>query len=485
MNSKCSSLASVLLFIALLAACSGGPQTLRLPDGAEYRGQLRDGLFHDQGEITWSNGDHYRGEFAAGRLHGRGVLTLANGDRLSGVFVEGVLQGFGEYRHADGRVYRGEFKNGEYHGLGEEVDADGQRRQGLFLDGLQSGLGVYQGKNDEAYIGEFADGQFHGFGHYSSTEGRYTGEFSHGYFHGEGTFLYADGREESGRWQWGRFTGSEADRRRQLNTAMDAERAFQRQPEQLQRQARALPAGDPDTVEFYLLTAALDGEQKVFGREIATVKAVMDQRFDTAPRTLSLSNHPETFAELPMASLSGMEKALSLLAEKMNPQQDILFVYLTSHGSEDHQLSVQAPGMDLHDFPAPYLGELIHALPVKWKVIVISSCFSGGFIPHLEAPGHLVITAARHDRTSFGCSDDADMTYFGRAFFSEALPGAESFQGAFGHARELVADWEDEDDYTHSEPQISVGEEVEVYLREWFAGGRGKAINEERLTENQ
>ncbi len=466
-----SPLIPLILLLALLVACSSGTGTLRLPDGAQYHGQLRNGLLHDQGEIIWPNGDRYRGEFAEGRIQGKGEFIFANGDRLSGHFINGVLQGSGEYRGFDGSSYRGEFKDGEFHGLGEETLASGERRQGLFVEGLLTGMGVYEGEGEEAYVGEFAEGQFHGFGHYSSEEGRYTGEFSYGYFHGEGTYLYTDGREETGRWQWGEFTGSEADRRQRLHTAMETERAFQRQTVQLDRQARSLAAGDPDKVEIYLLSVALDGEQKVFAREIATVNSVMDQRFTTAPRTLSLSNHPETYADLPMASLTAVEKALGILAEKMNPQQDILFVYLTTHGSEDHQLSLQAPGMDLHDLPASYLGELIQAMPVKWKVIVVSSCYSGGFIPHLEAPEHLVITAARHDRTSFGCSDDAEMTYFGRALFSEAMPNAESFEAAFEQARKLVSKWEEEDDYTHSEPQMRMGQAIEDYLRDWFARG--------------
>src|SRR5690606_6039359 len=131
-------------------------------------------------------------------------------------------------------------------------------------------------------------------------------------------------------------------------------------------------------------------------------------------------------------------------------------------------LSVQLPGVGLHDLPAEHLGELIKDSPIKWKVILVSSCYSGGFIPHLQSPTHLLITAARPDRTSFGCSDDADMTYFGRAFFSEGLPVAENFQAAFEHAKQRVAEWEDEDDYPHSEPQMVVGEEIDAYLREWF-----------------
>jgi len=468
MNHYYSLLPLSVMLLLLLTACSNSSDFRRLPDGSEYRGELRDGLLHDRGEISWPNGDHYQGEFFAGKVQGKGVLTRANGDRLSGHFVDGVLQGFGEHENADGDIYRGEFKDGEYHGLGEEVMSYGMRRQGLFLYGLPSGMGVYQWDDGEAYIGNFTGGYFHGFGHYRGEEGHYTGDFTYGYFHGEGHYVYADGREEKGYWQRGHFVGEEPNEREQLEVALKVERAFLQQDLLLEEQLNQLSEGDPDKVELYLLTMALDGEQSVFAREITTINQVMDQRFATKTRRLSLSNHPDTLSQWPMASLTSVPKAMQAIAKKMDKQQDILFVYLTTHGSEDHQLSVQAPGMDLHDLPADYLGELVHALPVKWKVIVVSSCFSGGFIPHLEAPEHLVITAARHDRTSFGCSDDSDMTYFGRAFFSEALPQAESFQAAFAAALEQVTAWETEDDYTHSEPQMRVGEEINQYLQQWL-----------------
>src|SRR5690606_23895545 len=111
-------------------------------------------------------------------------------------------------------------------------------------------------------------------------------------------------------------------------------------------------------------------------------------------------------------------------------EQDILFVYLTSHGSREHEFSLELEGLELPDLSAERLGEILRQVPATKKVIMVSACYSGGFIPHLEGPDTLVLTAARHDRRSFGCSDDSDMTYFGRAYFVDALPKASSFEGA-------------------------------------------------------
>ena len=52
---------------------------------------------------------------------------------------------------------------------------------------------------------------------------------------------------------------------------------------------------------------------------------------------------------------------------------------------------------------------------------LISACYSGVFVDPVGAPNRIILTAAREDRTSFGCSDDADFTHFGGAFLRDAL----------------------------------------------------------------
>ena len=114
---------------------------------------------------------------------------------------------------------------------------------------------------------------------------------------------------------------------------------------------------------------------------------------------------------------------------------------------------------------------MLSTLPIKWRIIVISACYSGGFIPHLENDHTLIMTAASSKRTSFGCSDTSEMTYFGKAFFKEALPKAASFEEAFETAKKLVYEWETAEfksDENHSDPQISVGTEISAYLKVWW-----------------
>jgi hypothetical protein len=76
----------------------------------------------------------------------------------------------------------------------------------------------------------------------------------------------------------------------------------------------------------------------------------------------------------------------------------------------------------------------------------------------------IVITAAAADRTSFGCSNDRDLTYFGEAFYRDALPGAGSLREAFENAKAAIAARERLEHVTPSNPQAYFGKGMEAKL---------------------
>jgi hypothetical protein len=97
--------------------------------------------------------------------------------------------------------------------------------------------------------------------------------------------------------------------------------------------------------------------------------------------------------------------------------------------------------------------------------VVVSSCYSGGFVEPLASPRNLIITASAADRKSFGCSNDAELTDFGRAYFDEALRSANSFEAAFAAAEEAIARREVEKKRTPSQPRLHVGPAISEHLR--------------------
>jgi hypothetical protein len=88
------------------------------------------------------------------------------------------------------------------------------------------------------------------------------------------------------------------------------------------------------------------------------------------------------------------------------------------------------------------------------KVVVISACYSGGFIPAIKDDKTMVIAASREDRVSFGCSEEADFTYFGEALFGKALVETDDLMQAFNDAKTIVAQREIEENFEASEQQI-------------------------------
>jgi hypothetical protein len=146
----------------------------------------------------------------------------------------------------------------------------------------------------------------------------------------------------------------------------------------------------------------------------------------------------------------------------MDAESDVLFLILTSHGSRAG-LAVKA-GRLRQTLTPSHLAGMLARTGVRHKVVVISACYSGVFIPRLAGPDVLVITAADANHPSFGCRDKAKWTYFGDAFFNVALRQAKNLKAAFDVARALVLKRELRERFEPSNPQMAGGENVRPLL---------------------
>jgi len=485
-----------------------GKGRMRFGNGNTYEGEFRDGLMSGRGRFQDQNGDLYEGEFKQdyywgegefrahdgrvyrggfmrGEFHGKGRSESVNGDVYEGDFVKGEFTGTGRYTRKSGGYYEGEFRNWMFHGRGRLIDDSGNTWEGTFADGRLKGIAKSTSQLG-SYEGEFKDWLFHGKGKLRLANGDlYEGGFANGVYEGQGTLKYAtpkpDGRKEDrGVWRYG-YLPNETERK-QVRTNVEA--ALYAQRELLDKALSAVKPREPGRINLYLLTVAGDGSQEVFRREVEFVQTEFARRFGTAGRTVSLVNSRNTVTSAPMATVTSIRQALKALASRMDREQDILFLFLTSHGSHDHELSLNQNGMELANLRATELAALLKESGIRWKVIVVSACYSGGFIPPLQDERTLVITAARRDRRSFGCADENDFTYFGRAFFKEALPKSQSFQDAFRTAEALVGEWEAKQtggaaeagasgakliEENRSFPQISSASAIDAHLKRWWS----------------
>ena len=242
--------------------------------------------------------------------------------------------------------------------------------------------------------------------------------------------------------------------------AINVEETYYRQSRLMRKATNNLARERPGVTDLYFLGFAGDAEDDVFLKEVRSVTRLFDRRFDTRNRSVMLVNHVDTVRTFPLANGHNLFGALHAIGRRMNKDEDVLFLFLTSHGDREHNLAVRFGKLQLNAMPASYIRRVLDSTGIKWRVIVVSACFSGGFIDHLKDENSLIVTAARRDRASFGCGDAFDFTYFGQAYFDEALRRTYSFVEAFDVARASIAVREKQEDVPPSVPQIFIGANI-------------------------
>ncbi len=245
------------------------------------------------------------------------------------------------------------------------------------------------------------------------------------------------------------------------------EAAFYVQPLLLSRALAQIEQGTEGRTDWYFLGIGGAAYQSVFRREVESVQSLFDTRFDTDGHSLVLINDDDTTLSQPIATRTSISKALETIGQRMNKDEDVLFLFLTSHGSADGAFELSHQPLQIQSLTPAWLRAGLDKAGIRWRVVVISSCFSGAYIPALQTPSSLLITAAAATKTSFGCADDADFTYFGRAFFDEALRQEHSLVNAFQAAKQSIALREKEEGFTPSQPQLFMGGEMQKSLPEF------------------
>ena len=245
------------------------------------------------------------------------------------------------------------------------------------------------------------------------------------------------------------------------------ERLFHLQGELIERALAGIAAGTPGKPELYFVGFAPDAGSDVFVREMRFVKRLFDERFGAAGRSIALASSQEALDEFPIGSVTNLQRALRRVGSRMNPDEDVLFLFLSAHGDKAHFLSANMPPLELAPLSPTALARMLQDAGIKYRVIVVSACYSGGFIEPLRDDNSLIITAAAADRSSFGCEAGRDFTAFGEAYFRDALGKTRSFAEAFGIAREIVEKQESSEKLTPSNPQIVMGSAIRKKLGDY------------------
>lgn len=215
-------------------------------------------------------------------------------------------------------------------------------------------------------------------------------------------------------------------------------------------------SGEPDKTELYFISFAGDSKQDVFMKEALYAKRLFDQKYYTQHRSVALINNHKTTSQHLVASNENLERTLKIMGRRMD-DDDVLYLYLTSHGSRNHKLHIDFPPHTVKDFGGLEIRNMLDEAKIKWRVIVVSACYSGGFIEPLKTDYSVIATASDAVSNSFGCADDRDFTYYGEAIFKRQMWGGVGIMEALDNARGIVRKMEKQQGYKPSNPQLWIG----------------------------
>ncbi len=226
----------------------------------------------------------------------------------------------------------------------------------------------------------------------------------------------------------------------------------------------AIKPGKKGVVEAFILSIGLDSDP-VFTKEASETLNVLSYRYKGAGHSLLLTaGSDDNKTGAPQGSPENLAIGLATIAERMNRDEDVLILFSTSHGNPKIGLAYKDGNKGMGMIAPQHLATMLDGLGVKRRMILISACYSGIFMPPLSNQNTVMVTAASSRRSSFGCSPGNDWTFFGDALINNALRKTQPFEKATQDAVSLIEQWETKSGLLSSEPQVFVGKNAKDWL---------------------
>jgi hypothetical protein len=243
----------------------------------------------------------------------------------------------------------------------------------------------------------------------------------------------------------------------------------QSQQSLLQAQISGLAPPAKGTTNIYALGIAGWADQDVFLKELDGGLAALGNILPIRGHAVRLVNHRETLESLPLANQRNFAAAVHALGQVVDKDNDILLILMTSHGVQTG-FGLQLPSAVVTQLTPQEVATALDNEGIKNRMVIVSACYAGIFVPPLRNDNTIVITAADANNTSFGCAPERDWTYFGDAFFRQSVRQGWDLQHAFDNARTLIQGWELMDRARPSNPQAHFGPALVAKLAPLLAG---------------
>ena len=200
------------------------------------------------------------------------------------------------------------------------------------------------------------------------------------------------------------------------------------------------------------------GPSEAFDNARRDVTLAFEQAgFDPA-NLRQFSVRPERYKDVALTK-SSPQAIYDALGELTARAQGGCLVYFSSHGAP------QGVVVDQQFLPPGVLAHMVDTTCGKRPtVVIVSACFSGVFVPPLAGPNRMVLTAARPDRSSFGCGEADKYPYFDQCVL-ETLPNTADFATLGRTVQACVAAREIKEGMKPpSEPQLYIGSALKPLL---------------------
>jgi hypothetical protein len=458
---------SILFIPLLLASCSSltpfnnadgsfveplkdkdGNKKVRItfPDTRIFIGQLEKGLMSGDGKLVGIDESVYQGQFSKGKRQGLGTLTWKDGSSFEGQFDNDTPKS-GTLTAPLKHTYTGEFKNSVFDGQGEILYENGNYYVGEFKYGQLQGQGILTTPQGDVYSGQFKQNALTGNAEITYSDGSiYVGTTQKWRFHGKGKFTNIDGSIKEGLWKNGQLS------RDLINQYRANEKTMYLQSKRLASELTALKTSEKNDREYYFLGLAASAQNTVFYDELNIISNTLIEKNIPRDQQILLANHKPNPTEMPLVTRYSMRQALNTLSKKMQ-DDDFLIIYLSSHGGRNHSLQLSQPEFPVYSVDKNEMVNILNEFDISPNLVIISACFSGGFIEPLSTNNRAVFTASSATTSSFGCSDDTDMTWFGRALFETNIGKMNNLDAWITGAKDTIQSWEADKELPPSDPQ--------------------------------
>jgi len=219
----------------------------------------------------------------------------------------------------------------------------------------------------------------------------------------------------------------------------------------------------PGEEDIYYLGVAGEAGNSLYLREAELALESLRDVYGMDGRAGILANNANNTARYPFATHNNLEATLDRIGELIDADEDILFLFLSSRGTQTSSIVLSQPGLMLADINPKGLKKALDDAKIKWRIIVISACYSGAFINELSDAKTLVVTSSDNTDKGLGCAANKGTTWFTQFFFETYLKQSLGMTAAFTATVDALAKQQGSAEHSGL-PQISMGAQMKHKL---------------------